>query len=54
MTGTGKRARGDRRLARRQIVAEELRVEQAALDDAFLALTERLPPRGLRELGRLP
>ena len=30
-------------LARRHIIAEELRVEQPRLDDAYLALTERLP-----------
>lgn len=28
-------------LARQQIVAEELRVEQSSLDDAFVALTGR-------------
>lgn len=30
-------------LAHRQIVAEDLRIEQATLDDAFVALTGRLP-----------
>jgi ABC-2 type transport system ATP-binding protein len=30
-------------LARNQIVAEQLRVEQADLEDAFLALTGRYP-----------
>src|SRR4029078_11664702 len=38
-------------LARRQIVANDLRVEQANLDDAFLALTGRLSARTAKELS---
>jgi ABC-2 type transport system ATP-binding protein len=33
-------------LARNQIVAEQLRVEQASLEDAFLAFTGRPPAAG--------
>ena len=37
-------------LARRGIVAHELRVEQASLDDAYLAITAR-PTRALKEIA---
>jgi ABC-2 type transport system ATP-binding protein len=33
-------------LARNQVVAEQLRVEQANLEDAFLAFTNRHPDEG--------
>jgi ABC-2 type transport system ATP-binding protein len=38
-------------LARQQIVANDLRIEQADLDDAFLALTGRGPVRTTKELS---
>ena len=38
-------------LARHQIVANDLRIEQANLDDAFLALTGRLSARTTQELS---
>jgi ABC-2 type transport system ATP-binding protein len=38
-------------LARRQIVANDLRIEQVNLDDAFLALTGRLSARQAKELS---
>ena len=38
-------------LARRQVVANDLRVEQANLDDAFLALTGRLSAGTTKELS---
>ena len=38
-------------LARRGIVAHDLRVEQASLDDAYLALTSRLAPRTAKEIA---
>ena len=38
-------------LARHQIVANDLRIEQANLDDAFLALTGRLSARTTKELS---
>ena len=38
-------------LARHQIVANDLRIEQANLDDAYLALTGRLAARTAKELS---
>jgi len=38
-------------LARRGIVAHDLRVEQPNLDDAYLALTSRLAPHPLKEIA---
>ena len=38
-------------LARHQIVANDLRIDQATLDDAFIALTGRRPPRTAKELS---
>ena len=38
-------------LARHQIVANDLRIEQGTLDDAYLALTGRLVSRNAKELS---
>ncbi len=38
-------------LARRQVVANDLRIEQATLDDAYLALTGQPSPRTAKELS---